>query len=122
MLPRIYEDMFDFLPEERGPRCDIYEKDGKYHLEMDLPGYKKDEIRVDAHKGTIIISAKRDFKKDENEDKKYLRRERHYSKVERSFYLGEIDEDNITAEFKDGILRVTIPTKPESGKKQISIN
>ncbi len=121
MLPRFYEDMFDLMPEERGPKCDIYEKDGKYHVEMDLPGYKKNEISVNSHKGSIIISAQKEFKKEENEGKKYLRRERHFSKMERSFYLGEIDDDAIKAEYKDGTLFVTVPVKAESAKKAITI-
>ena len=122
MLPsRFYEDMLDEMNFSKGMNCDIYEKDGNYHLEMDIPGFKKNEISIECHKGTLTIKAKKDFKKEEHEGKKYLRRERRFSAVERSFYLGDIDEDKIKAEFNDGTLKITVPSKAESSKKMITI-
>ncbi len=123
MLPsRFYDDMFDvFDAKTQGMNCDIYEKDGMYNVEMDIPGYKKNEISIECHKGTLTIKAKKDFKKEEHEGKKYLRRERRFSTVERSFYLGDIDEDKIKAEFNDGTLKITVPSKAESSKKMITI-
>ena len=123
MLPsRFYDDMFDvFEPSTKGMNCDIYEKDGMYHVEMDIPGYKKNEISIECHKGTLTIKAKKDFKKYEHEGKKYLRRERRFSTVERSFYLGDIDEDKIKANYQDGTLTITVPTKAEEAKKMITI-
>ena len=123
MLPsRFYDDMFDvFEPVGKGMNCDIYEKDGMYHVEMDVPGYKKNEINIECHKGTLTIKAKKEFKKDEHEGKKYLRHERRFSTLERSFYLGDIDEDKIKAAFEDGTLKITVPTKAETAKKTISI-
>ena len=121
MLPiRQFNDVFDFDFTEKG-NCDIYLEDGKYHVEMDLPGYKKEDIRLEAHKGSIIITAKKESKEEEKEGKKYVRRERTFGRIERSFYLGDIDEENITAEFKDGILKVVIPSKAEPEKKAITI-
>lgn len=121
MLPiRTFNDVFDLDFTEKG-NCDIYLEDGKYHVEMDLPGYNKEDIRLEAHKGSIIITAKKETKEEEKEGKKYVRRERTFGRVERSFYLGDIDEENISAEFKDGILKVTIPTKAEPDKKSITI-
>ena len=123
MLPsRFYEDMFeDMNMGVKGMNCDIYEKDGMYHVEMDIPGFKKDEIKIECHKGTLTIRAKKVFKKDEHEGKKFLRRERRYSNVERSFYLGDIDEDKINATYTDGTLNIVVPTKAEAEKKIISI-
>lgn len=122
MLPsRFYEDMFEDMDLAKGMNCDIYEKDGMYHVEMDIPGFKKDEIKIECHKGTLTISAKKVFKKEEHEGKKYLRRERRYNNVERSFYLGDIDEDKINASFTDGTLKIVVPTKAESQKRIISI-
>ena len=117
MLPsRFYDDMFDvFDSKNQGMNCDIYEKDGIYHLEMDIPGYKKNEISIECHK------ARKEFKKEEHEGKKYLRHERRFNSVERSFYLGDIDEDKIKASFEDGTLKITIPTKAEISKKMITI-
>ena len=122
MLPsRFYEDMFDEMDFSKGMNCDIYEKDGNYHIEMDIPGFKKDEIKIECHKGTITIRAKKEFKKEDHEGKKFLRRERRYNNVERSFYLGDIDEDKISASFTDGTLKIVAPTKAESQKRIISI-
>ena len=124
MLPsRFYDDMFDVFepPVNKGMNCDIYEKDGMYHVEMDVPGYKKNEINIECHKGTLTIKAKKEFKKDEHEGKKYLRHERRFSSVERSFYLGDIDEDKIKANFEDGTLKITVPTKAEQEKRTITI-
>ncbi len=122
MLPsRFYEDMLEEVDFDKGMNCDIYEKDGMYHIEMDIPGFKKDEIKIECHKGTITISAKKAFNKEEHEGKKFLRRERRYNNVERSFYLGDIDEDKINASFNDGTLKIVAPTKAESQKKIISI-
>ena len=121
MLPtRVFNDFFDLDVTEKG-NCDIYQEDGKYHLEMDLPGYRKEDIHLETNKGSIIVSARKEEKKEEKEGKRYIRRERTFGKVERSFYIGDIDEDNISAEFKDGILKVVIPTKVETEKKLISI-
>ena len=83
--------------------------------------YRKEDIHLETNKGSIIVSARKEEKKEEKEGKRYIRRERTFGKVERSFYIGDIDEDNISAEFKDGILKVVIPTKVETEKKQISI-
>ena len=121
MLPiRTFNDVFDLDFTEKG-NCDIYLEDGKYHVEMDLPGYNKEDIHLEAHKGSIIITAKKETKEEEKEGKKYVRRERTFGRIERSFYLGDIDEEGISAEFKDGILRVTVPTKAEPNKKSITI-
>ena len=121
MLPiRTFNDVFDLDFTEKG-NCDIYLEDGKYHVEMDLPGYNKEDIHLEAHKGSIIITAKKETKEEEKEGKKYVRRERTFGRVERSFYLGDIDDENISADFKDGILKVTIPTKAEPDKKSITI-
>jgi len=122
MLPsRFYEDMLEDVDFTKGMNCDIYEKNGMYHIEMDIPGFKKDEIKIECHKGTITISAKKAFNKEEHEGKKFLRRERKYNSTERSFYLGDIDEDNINASYVDGTLKITIPTTREKEKKIISI-
>ena len=123
MLPsRFYEDMLEaFDSNSKGMNCDIYEKDGMYHVEIDLPGFKKNEIKIECHKGTLTISAKKEYHKEEHEGKKFIRRERKYNTLERSFYLGDIDDENIHASYTDGTLEITVPTKAETSKKTISI-
>ena len=128
LLPdRLFEDMFDFgeprRPKER-MECDIYEKDGNYVVEASAFGFDKEDIKVEAEDGNIIITAeKKEYSKEENDDKKYLRRERHFhSKVQRAFYLGDIDEENIKASFSNGVLKVEVPKKTiESNRKYIDI-
>ena len=122
MLPsRFYEDMLDTFETGKGMNCDIYEKDGMYHLEMDVPGFKKDEIKIECHKGTITISAKKEFEHKDHEGKKFIRRERHYNSMSRSFYLGDIDDEQIHATMEDGTLKITVPTKTEVSKRTITI-
>ena len=124
MLPsRFYEDMLDLVDtnSNKGMNCDIYEKDGMYHVEMDMPGFKKNEIKLECHKGTLTVSAKKVFNKDEHEGKKFIRHERRYNEMSRSFYLGDVDEDNIHATMENGTLKVTVPTKAEVSKRTITI-
>lgn len=123
MLPSrfLYDSMFG-LDRMEDMSCDIYEKDGKYHLEMDIPGFSKDDLKIDCHKGTITVSAEKQIENEQkDENKKYIRRERRFGKYKRSFYLGDIDEENIKAEFKNGTLIVTAPLKEETLKKEITI-
>ena len=129
MLPRrfYFDNALDDLFEEEGARmkCDIYEKDNTYHVDMDLPGFKKEEIKVECNKGNLIVSAEKKHEEEEkDEKKKYLRRERKfYGKYQRSFYVGGIDQDNIQANFENGILKISMPKKEEekSSKKTIEI-
>ena len=121
MLPsRLFFDD-SFFKGDENIKSDIYEKDGRLVVEMEAPGYTKDDINISIDKGTLSIS----FEKEENEEenKKYLHRERKsYSKVSRSFYLGDIDEKDIDASFKNGVLVVSAPKKKEiETKKTISI-
>lgn len=104
-------------------KCDIYQKDNTYHVEMDLPGFSKNEIRIECNKGNLVVTAEKEENTNENnEDKKYIRRERVYGKYSRSFYLGDINEEAIDAEYTDGTLHITIPKiDEEKTKRQIDI-
>ncbi|MGN1357838.1 MAG: Hsp20/alpha crystallin family protein [Bacilli bacterium] len=105
-------------------KCDIYEENDMYHIVVDIPGYKKEDISIEYEKGYLKIVAT--HKEEEKSNKKYMRRERvSTSRCERSFYLGEeLNEDEIKAEFKDGILKVSVPKndKEEPTKKIINID
>lgn len=95
-------------------RTDIKESDKGYELEMDLPGFKKEEIKASLENGYLIISAEKGLEQDEkdNEGKKYIRRERYTGRCQRAFYVGdEIEQGDIKASFKHGILRLDIPKK-----------
>ena len=104
-------------------KCDVYEKDGKYNIEVDIPGYNKEEVNIEAKDGYLTISAEKKIeKKEDNEEKKYFYHERRYGKVERSFYIGEMDTDKISAKMENGILKINIPKIEEnSSKKTIEI-
>lgn len=125
LMPRKFylDDVFnDFLTskKEQNMKCDIYEKDGNYHIEMDVPGFSKNDITVEAKDGYLTITAsKKSSNVEEDENKNYIRRERVYGEYERSFYLGDLDQDKIDAEFKDGCLKITVPKKEEKDNKKI---
>ena len=106
-------------------KCDIYEKDGVYHLEMDIPGFDKKDvnIEIDDNDYLTITAEKNSENNEEDNDKNYIRKERSYGKYQRSFYLGDVDKDKIDASFENGILKITMPKKEEikSSKKIIEI-
>ena len=94
-------------------KTDIREHDGGYELDVDLPGFKKDEISVELENGYLTISAAKGLDKDEKDKKgKYIRRERYAGAMQRSFYVGDaLTQEDIKAKFEDGILRLDIPKK-----------
>ena len=128
LIPRRFylDDIFDdFMPSRRNDnmKCDIYEKDGNYHIEMDIPGFKKEDISIEVDDGYLTIEAEKNIENnEENEDRNYIRRERSYNSYKRSFYLGDLDQDSIEAKFNDGMLNITVPKKElTSNKKKIDI-
>ena len=100
-------------------KTDIKELEGGYELEMDLPGFTKDEITAELKDGYLTVSATKGLDKDEQEKEtgKYIRRERYAGACQRSFYVGEdITEQDIKAEFKHGILKLFVPKKEAQPK------
>lgn len=100
-------------PTSTTMRTDVRETDSGYELDIDLPGYKREDVKAELKDGYMTISAQ---KKSENEtqddSKKYLRRERYYGSCSRSFYVGEnVTEEDIHARFEDGILKIAVPKK-----------
>lgn len=101
-------------------KCDVYESDNNYHIEADVPGFKKEEISVECEDGYITIVAEKNIETDEN--KKYIKKERFYGKTIRKFYVGEVDSDKIEANFRDGILEIIVPKQEKlPNKKAIEI-
>ena len=120
MLPSevFFNNFLDSMDNDKKMQCDIYEKDNNINIEMDIPGFNKEDINIEINKGNLFVTAEKN--EEENEDKKYLRRERKfYGKYQRSFYLGEIDEENIEASFENGILKISIPKKTEEETKKL---
>ena len=123
LIPRKFylDDLFDNFITSRdnnNMKCDIYEKGGNYHIEMDIPGFDKNDISIEVKDGYLTISAEKN-EEDNKEEKNYIRKERRYAKYERSFYLGDLDSENIEAEFNNGILKVTVPKKEAVENKKV---
>ena len=133
MLPSIFrdnlfDDMFDFDFDKEFDRMmrplygkhaqnmmktDVRETDNSYELDIDLPGFKKDEISVQLDNGYLSISASKGLDKDEeNKNGKYIRRERYAGAMNRTFYVGgNLTQQDIQAKFEDGILKISVPKK-----------
>ncbi len=126
LIPRNFflDDFFDDfgkVSRVNDMKCDIYEEGNNYVVEMDVPGYAKDEIDINVEKGYLTISAEHSDERNE-EDKNYIRKERVYGSTKRQFYVCDVDEDSIKANFSDGVLKVIVPKKEEiSSKKKIEI-
>ncbi len=136
MMPSIFgENLFDEIfddPFFRTPdsvfgkreknllKTDVREKDGNYELVMDLPGYKKEDVKAQLENGYLTITASRGVNKDETDNEgNYIRRERYSGQCSRSFYVGEnLKQEDIKAKFQDGILQLTFPK--EDQRKVIS--
>ena len=138
MLPSIFgENLFDdFFNDdfmrfpawaERNPlygkhaknlmKTDVRETDDAYELDVDLPGFKKDEITVDLRDGYLSISAAKGLDRDEKDKKgRYIRQERYAGACSRSFYVGDVEPDQVTAKYEDGILKISLPKQE---KKQL---
>ena len=98
---------------KRMMKTDIRETEGSYELDVDLPGFKKDEIKASLENGYLTISAAKGLDKDEKDKEgKYIRQERYAGAMSRSFYVGdEVTQDEIKAKYEDGILKLSIPKK-----------
>ena len=113
---------FSNFPDEQGIKTDIIEKDDRYELKAELPGFSKDQIDISYENGTLIISAENNQVNEEKDDEgKVIQKERSYSNVKRMYSLDNIDEDNIEAKFEDGILSVYLPKIEKNQRKVIDI-
>ena len=125
----LFDDFFDdgfFSKRERNlMKTDIRENENGYIIDIDLPGFSKENINLSLKNGYLEISAKVEHNNDENNEEKFVHRERFYGECSRSFYVGEdITEEDINAEFKNGILKIEVPKKEEKKtieSKQIEI-
>ena len=91
-------------------KTDIKEKPEGYELIVDVPGFKKDEVKVALKDGYLTVSAAKGLDEDD-EDKKghYIRRERYAGACQRSYYVGEVKESDISAKYDNGVLKLTVP-------------
>ena len=140
MLPSIFgENLFDdffgdpfgMMPRGRDPlygkhaknlmRTDVRETEDTYELDVDLPGFKKDEVTLELKDGVLTIQAVKGLDKDETDKKgKYIRQERYAGACSRTFYVGDgVEPEDVTAKFENGILQLSIP---KEAKKQLPKN
>ena len=128
LVPRrndLFDDFFrgdDFFNkrERNLMKTDIKELKDKYVIEVDLPGFEKENIQLALNDGYLEVSAKTEREEKDEEEEKYLHSERFYGECSRSFYVGDnLKEEDIDAEFKNGILRVNVPKKEEIETKEV---
>ena len=131
-MPSIFgESLFDnmfpfdekFFTEKKDPlygknasrlmKTDVRETEKTYELDIDLPGFKKDEIKVQLKDGYLTLAAAKGLDKDEKDKEgNYIRRERYAGTLSRSFYVGDaVSEEDIHAKYEDGILKLSVPKK-----------
>ena len=126
-MPTLFrDDLFDDFFDDFGRRgtqasmtpvtlmkTDIQEKDNGYQLDIELPGYKKEDVQAELKDGYLTVSASAKTEDDKGEKGRYLRRERYWGSCSRSFYVGkDVKQEDIKARFEDGILKISFP-KPE---------
>lgn len=114
LLDEMFRDPFFTGGETKLMRTDIKEKEDKYLVDIDLPGYEKENIKIEIEDGYLTIHATTNSHKEEKEEGKFVRKERYLGECSRSFYIGEdIREEDIRASFKNGTLELEIPKKEE---------
>ena len=128
----IFDSIFDepFFEGRKGRhnelmKTDVKEKDGNYILEIDIPGYNKEDIKIELNNGYITVTAKQSTKVDEEDKDGYIYKDRFVGECSRSYYAGEnLREEDIKASFKNGTLTLTFPKeqpKEIETKKYIEI-
>lgn len=125
MFDDLFHDPFNYSSVD-AMRTDIVEKDGQYCMNMELPGYKKEDIQMELKDGYLIINATKNIDNEEKDDEGHvIRRERYSGSCSRNFYVGDgIRQEDIKASFDNGELKITIPkdtVKQVEEKKYISI-
>lgn len=115
IFDEIFADPFFGEKENKIMKTDLKEKDGKYMLEIDVPGYDKEDIKIELNEGYLTVSAeKNEEKEDKDKHAKYLKRERFTGMCSRNYYVGEgLKEEDIKASFKNGILSIEFPKEVE---------
>jgi len=118
----LFDDMFaaPVFTNSALMRTDIHEKDGKYLIDMDLPGFKKEDIQISLYNGNLTVTASRNETNEEKDDKGTLiRQERSSGSCSRSFYVGTgVKEGDIRASFENGTLKLEVPTEKEAEKEE----
>lgn len=114
----MFRDPFFTEGESKLMKTDIKEKKDRYLIDIDLPGYEKEGIKIEIQEGYLTVHAKVDKEEDDKEKGKYVRKERYTGECSRSFYVGDnVKEEDIKAKFHNGTLTLEIPKKED--KKEL---
>ncbi len=98
-------------------KCDIYEKGGNVHIELEVPGFNKKDIKIDVEDGILTVAAHKHEEK-EDKEKNYFRKERIYGSYKRQFTVGNIKENEINAKFNNGLLEISFPKEEKKETKK----
>lgn len=120
MMPQISSELYGKHAKNL-MKTDVRETEGTYELDVDLPGFTKDEVNVELKNGYLTIQAAKGLDKDQTDKKgKYIRQERCAGACSRTFYVGDgVEPEDVTAKFENGILQLSIP---KEAKKQLPKN
>ncbi len=111
-LDELDKDFFSGSMTVNTCRTDIKDAGDKYIMESELPGFEKEDIKLDINGDYLVISAERKTEKDDSDENgKYIRRERTYGTYKRSFGISDVNSEEISAEYKNGILTISLPKK-----------
>ncbi len=120
MMRPFSREVMEFEPQIK---MDVKESDGQYLVKAEIPGVSKDDIHVTVDGNRVSISAEVKKEKEEKEGERVIRSERSYGMASRSFILDdEVDQNKVQAKYQDGVLELTLPKKPGSTRKEISIS
>jgi len=119
LVSDFFGDVMDFAG--RSFRADIKENDDEYTIEAEMPGMKKEDIQLEINDDYLTISAVQNEEKEEKKEN-YIRRERRQGKYTRSFYLENVNQDDIKAEYDEGILKVHLPKEEKTPVKKRTID
>lgn len=124
-MNRLFEDFFDGRTGEYGnfvPAADVVEKDDRFLIDLELPGFEREDVEVTMEQGTLTIRGRRSTEREEKEENYHLR-ERAYGRFSRSFSLPRsIDPDEVEARYDNGILRVEVPKAAEARSRKIEVD
>ena len=117
LLGEMFSDPFFTEGESKVMKTDIKEKKDKYLIDINLPGYEKENIKLGVEDGYLLVHATMNSDKEEKEEGKYVRKERYVGSCSRSFYVGDdVKSEDIKASFKNGTLKIEVPKKEEKEK------
>lgn len=120
-VKKVLDDVFDLpmISFNQWLRADVREEDNAYIIDVEIPGFNKEDIKISIDQDYLTVEAEKIENKEEK--KQYVIHERYYNKVERSFYVGKVDEASIKATYDNGILTINVPKNNDTTKKYIMI-